>query len=85
MPRTKSPPTFRLHEPGLCAVVTIGGINHYLGPYGSPESHERYGRLIAEWQSKGKQLLEKPAERWSGNCSVNKVVLSYLQFASTSS
>jgi integrase len=32
-----------------CAVVTLDGKNHYLGPHESPESHERYNRLIHEW------------------------------------
>lgn len=81
MPRTKSPPTYRLHKPRQCAVVTIHGKNHYLGPYGSPESHEEYARLIAQWQANGKQLLEKPAEPSSGTVSVNELILGYLKFA----
>lgn len=48
MPKKHSPPSYRFHKARNCAVVTIGGQNHYLGPYGSPESHERYARLIAE-------------------------------------
>ena len=72
MPRTKSPPTYRLHKPRQCAVVTINGKNHYLGPYGSPESYEQYARLIAQWQANGKQLLEKPAEPSNGTVSVNR-------------
>jgi hypothetical protein len=48
MPRTSRPPTYRLHKPRNWAVVTIEGRNHYLVPYGSPESHEKYARLIAE-------------------------------------
>ena len=50
MPRTNRPPAYRLHKARNCAVVTIDGKNHYLGPYGSPESHEKYARLIAEWR-----------------------------------
>ena len=39
MPRKKSPPSYRLHKARNCAVVTIDGQNHYLGAYGSPDSH----------------------------------------------
>jgi hypothetical protein len=42
-------PAYRLHKARNCAVVTVGGRDHYLGPYGSPESWEKYHRLIAEW------------------------------------
>ena len=48
---TKRPPrqpSYRLHKARNCAVVTINGKNHYLGPYDSPESHEKYARLIAD-------------------------------------
>ncbi|HUT11327.1 MAG TPA: site-specific integrase [Thermoguttaceae bacterium] len=50
MPRTKCPPSYRRHKARNCAVVTIDGRNHYLGLFGSPESHEKYARLIAEWK-----------------------------------
>jgi hypothetical protein len=33
MPGTNRPPTYRLHKARNCAVVTIDGKNHYLGPY----------------------------------------------------
>ena len=33
-----APPSYRLHKARNCAVVTLGGRNYYLGPYGSPES-----------------------------------------------
>jgi hypothetical protein len=57
MPRTNRPPAYRLHKARNLAVVTINGKNHYLGKYDSPESHEGYGRLIAEWKRNGRQLL----------------------------
>ena len=57
MARRHIPPTYRFHKARQCAVVTIDGKNHYLGPYGSPESHEKYSRLIAEWHANGRQLL----------------------------
>ena len=47
MPRTNSAPSYRFHKARNCAVVTIDGKNHYLGPDRSPESFEKYNRLIA--------------------------------------
>ena len=48
MPKKSCPPSYRLHKARNCAVVTIAGKNHYLGPYGSEASKEKYARLIAE-------------------------------------
>ena len=53
MPKTAAPPSYRLHKGRGSAVVTIDGRNRYLGPYGSPESHEEYARLLAEWLASG--------------------------------
>ena len=56
MPRNPSQPSYRHHRARDCAVVTIDGKNHYLGPWQSPESHEKYTALIAEWQRNGGTL-----------------------------
>ena len=45
-PRT---PKYRHYKPKDLAVVRIDGKDQYLGKYGSPESHEKYRRLVAEW------------------------------------
>jgi integrase len=42
-------PSYRRHKARNLAVVTIDGKDVYLGAYNSPESHERYKQLIAEW------------------------------------
>jgi hypothetical protein len=49
MPRqpTQSP-KYRHYLPKDLAVVRIDGHDHYLGKHGSPESWERYHRLLAE-------------------------------------
>jgi len=82
MPRTKIPPKYRLHKARGCAVVTIYGRNHYLGPYGSPESHEKYARLIAYWQANGQAHAKCVSQPTNGNLSVSELILRYLQFAS---
>ena len=42
------PPAYRLHKSSGRARVIVAGRQIYLGPYGSPESREKYARLIAE-------------------------------------
>ena len=37
----------------LVAVVTIHGVDHYLGPHGSKASHDEYDRLIGEYIASG--------------------------------
>lgn len=52
MPRhRKSVPSYCLHKSSGQAVVRLDGVDHYLGLFGSPESHERYERAIAEWRA----------------------------------
>lgn len=50
MPRKRTPPKYRRHSSGQ-ARVEIDGKVHYLGAYGSRESHAEYERLIAEWRA----------------------------------
>src|SRR5262245_15267089 len=83
MPRTNRPPLYRLHKARGSAVVTIDGKNHYLGPYGSAESHEKYGRLIAEWQMNGRRLPVPKGQAPQNTLVVNEVILQYLTFAAT--
>lgn len=45
-------PSYRRHSSGQ-ARVTINGKDHLLGLYGSPQSKEAYGRLIAEYSASG--------------------------------
>ena len=42
-------PKYRHYRPKDLAVVRIDGHDHYLGKYDSPQSHENYHRLVAEW------------------------------------
>ena len=47
MPKRK--PRYQHHKASGQARARIDGRDHYLGPYGSPESRDRYDDLIAEW------------------------------------
>ena len=49
-------PKYSKHKASRQAVVTIGGIDHYLGPHGTKASLIEYDRLIAEWIANGRQL-----------------------------
>ena len=83
MPRTHRPPAYRFHKARNCAVVTIDGKNFYLGPYGSPESLEKYARLLS--QSHVEQEVPRSGPIQSGAqdaISVNELILRYLEFAS---
>lgn len=82
MPKTYRPPAYRLHKARNSAVVTIDGKNHYLGPYGSPESHDRYARLIAEWRLRARPRPQTMAPRRADpTLSVNELILAYFRHA----
>jgi len=46
-------PKYRHYRPKNLAVVRIVGRGFYLGRFDSPESWERYYRLLAEWRTTG--------------------------------
>ena len=82
MPRSHRPPAYRLHKARNSAVVTVDGKNHYLGSFGSPESHEKYARLIAEWRLHAKRLPPTTGPgRFDATLSVNEVILAYFRHA----
>ena len=43
-------PAYLLHQRSGRARVRINGKDHYLGPYDSPESRDKYDDLIAQWR-----------------------------------
>ena len=49
MSKSRKIPAYVHHKPTGQARVRIKGKDFYLGKYGSPESHERYDELIAEY------------------------------------
>lgn len=50
-------PTYRLHKGSGQAVVTIQGRDYYLGAHNTPESRERYRRLLAEHLATGAPIV----------------------------
>ena len=47
-------PQYRLHKRSGLARVRLNGRDIYLGKHGSPASHEKYDRIVAEWLSSGR-------------------------------
>lgn len=54
MPR-RSLPKYALHKASGQARVRIDGRDIYLGRHGSPESHQRYQEVLADWQQSRQQ------------------------------
>ena len=86
MPRKPPrPPKYRHYKPKDLAVVRIAGHDQYLGKYGSPESYERYDRLVAEWllTRRHAPVAEPPASSSAANAamSVNELILAFWQNA----
>src|SRR4051812_25912725 len=75
-------PSYRYHKARQCAVVTIAGKDHYLGRYDSPESRERYHRLVAEWLA---TVSPAPAagQPAPAPLTVDELILRYWEFART--
>jgi integrase len=55
-------PQYRLHRHSGQAIVTLAGVDHYLGVHGSPESRIQYDRLIAEWLAHGRSQPQPPPD-----------------------
>ncbi len=74
-------PSYRLHKPSHRAVVTIDGRDYYLGPYGSAESRQKYGDLIARHAAG--LSIDVPKAAPSDIVTVNDVVLIFMRHANT--
>lgn len=86
MPRISGKvPAYCLHKGSGRAVVRIAGRDHYLGPYGSPESHEAYERKIAEWRvrdpSKTAPTAGSLSQASTTELTVNQLLLRYKAYA----
>jgi integrase len=48
-------PSYRKHRASGQAIVTIGGRDIYLGPYGTKASKAEYDRIVSEWLANGRR------------------------------
>jgi integrase len=81
--RLPKQPKYRHYKPKDLAVVRIDGRDVYLGRYGSPESHEKYRRVVGEWFMTG--VAPSPQPKRGGAAAgdgptVNEVMLGYVRF-----
>jgi integrase len=79
-PRNKVP-SYTRHKASGRAVVRLHGRDHYLGPYGSPESHERYAKLIAGWRSEPTSAPTEGRRIGDPALSINELLVAYAEFA----
>jgi hypothetical protein len=82
MPRSGNIPACRPHKPSGQARVIIAGKHIYLGAFGSPESREKYARLITQhFSSQSAQIPASGETATAPLLSINELLLRYLQFA----
>jgi len=80
MPKLRhSIPKYRHHKASGQAVVTLAGIDHYLGPWRSQVSKVEYDRLTGEWLAAGRRLPQSLDEQQS--LTVAEVIVRYWAFA----
>lgn len=60
--RTPRTPKYRLHKPTGQAFIEIDERRIYLGKYDTPESRQKYARILGEWASNGYHLPVKPEQ-----------------------
>ncbi|HEX4147548.1 MAG TPA: site-specific integrase, partial [Pirellulales bacterium] len=82
-------PAYCLHKHSGQAVVRLDGCDHYLGPCGTPASHELYARLVAEWRVAALQAANKDRHSAGGggqkvrDLTVEQMLGLYWSFAKT--
>src|SRR5262245_54011894 len=69
-------PSYRRHRASGQAVVTLNGVDHYLGPWNSPQSKAEYDRITQEWLARGRRLPDRSKE--SGELLTKELVHGYL-------
>jgi integrase len=68
-------PSYRRHKASGQAVVTLNGIDFYLGPYNSPQSKAQYDRVVTEWLARGRRAPIKPGQ--PDEMLVRELILGY--------
>lgn len=72
-------PKYRLHRGTGQALVQINGDRIYLGVYDSPESHEQYRRIVAEYLATGKGPNTDLST--GGGLTIDGLIVAYFKFA----
>jgi hypothetical protein len=74
-------PSYRHHQATGQARVTIDGRDHYLGAYNSPESRDRYRRLIAEHLGRSPKTIAEDLHETAGEITVEELLASFWEDA----
>lgn len=77
----KKQPTYSLHAASGQARVWLNGKSHYLGKYGSPESHIAYGKLLADASGGAPVDPVKPKSAEDAGPSVSVISNIFLEHA----
>ena len=51
-------PSYTRHKASGQAVVRLNDVDHYLGPWNTPQSRAEYDRVINEWLARGRRLAD---------------------------
>lgn len=81
MPRKSSVPSFRLHKASGQARTIVNGRHVYLGKFGSPESRQRYARILAEASLPASVQTTAQAASDTQRLIVSELLVAYLKFA----
>lgn len=82
MSGSKNVPKYSLHKASGQARVIIDGTHHYLGKFGSPESRNKYAKLIAQ-QFQGDSGLPESVPGTFPQITVDELISHYLDHAET--
>lgn len=74
-------PKYSLHKGTGQAYVTLKGQRRYLGVHGSPESHERYSRIVAQLLASPEAETVRAAGPTPQDCTVAEIVLAFWRHA----
>jgi integrase len=72
-------PSYTRHKASGQAVVRLSGVDHYLGPWNTPQSRAEYDRVVNEWLARGRRLPDR-GDR-SGELLTKELVLGYYTHA----
>lgn len=81
--KSRHDPKYRHYKPKGLAVVRVDGRDVYLGRYDSPESWEKYYRILAERRSTGRITISAHPSAGTADdgLSVNELILAYWHHA----
>ena len=84
-PKSRRIPSYRLHKPSGLARAIFDGRHIYLGKFGTPESWEKYNRLVVEWLRDGHdgspQLESFTRQPSPNDITIDQAILAYWKFA----